>query len=183
QLVKVRAQVIANDPCLLRKLVFFDHSNRRKRCRASNRVSAESRERQAGIFVGDLWNRGRATDGRAVGHAFREGHDLGLNIPVLDAAPAISRSSPTGLHFIADEDAAVAADDVGYNFEIILRWGNESADSHNRLSYERRDLPGGRSLDQLFDVSRAFHSARLRLQVERAAVTIWRVGMNEAGRN
>src|SRR5258708_15222651 len=164
----------------MRKIVLLDYANRGKRRRAGDGISAKRRERQSGILVRDLGYRGRAADRRPVSHTLREGHHLGLHVPVLDAAPVVSRAPPTGLHLVADKDSAVAPDYLRNDFEIVLRRSDESAHSHYRFRDERGNVTGCRGLNKFLDVSRALHRATVWCQIERTAIAIWRVGMNDS---
>src|SRR6185295_10097022 len=102
-------------------------------------------------------------DRRAVGHSLRKGHHFGLDIPVLDSTPTVAGSSPTGLHFIADKNAAVASHNLGYDFKVFFWRSDKPADAHNWFGDKRGDLSGGRSLNQLFDIASALHRASLGL--------------------
>src|SRR4029078_5349601 len=122
--------------------------------------------------------RGRAADRRTIGHPLREGHHFRLDLPALDAAPHIPGGAPTFLPFLPDKDPSVAPDDLGHNFEVFLRGSYVTADSHYRLSYEGSHAAGVRGHDQLLDVARALERAGIRLEIERTAIAIRRVGVN-----
>src|SRR5262249_18520138 len=91
-------------------------------------------------------------EGRAVGHAFGGGDDVRLDVPMLDAEPFVARAAPSCLHLVADEDAAVLANDRDGLFEILLGRNDEAARARNRLGHEGGDPAGSRSLDQLLHV-------------------------------
>src|SRR4030095_5695658 len=159
----------------------LDDPDRRQRRRAGNRITSKRRDGKPGVFVGDLRSCGRAPDRGSVGHSLCKGHDFRLDIPVFDSAPAIAGPSPSCLHLIADKDAAVTPHDLGNDFKVFLWRSDKSADSHDWFGYESGYMSGGRSLDQLFDIASALHRASLRLQVERTAITVGCVGVNNAG--
>src|SRR5947209_10086502 len=100
---------------------------------------------------------------------------------MLDAEPLVPGAAPSGLHFVRDEDAAVAVDDLGDDLEVLLRRHDEAADAEDRLGDHAGDLAVRRREDQVFDVGRAADAAlRIRL-AERAAVAVRRVGVLDAG--
>ena len=67
----------------------------------------------------------------------------GRHAPVLDAEPLAAGASPAGLHFVADEDAAVVAHDLVDDLEIFLGRRDEAADALDGLGDEAGDAAAG----------------------------------------
>src|SRR5262245_62652582 len=86
----------------------------------------------------------------------------------------IARPTPPGLHFVANEDAAVLTNNRDSFFEILFRWSDETADAQNRFSHKSRNFSGSRRLDQFFQVFGASQIAFGIGQFERATITIGR---------
>ena len=124
-----------------------------------------------------------AISGVAIVHAERQAvrdalghrHDVGLDAPVLDAPHLAAGAAEAGLHLVADEQAAVLADDVDRDLEVLRRRRDEAADALDRLGEEAGDPAGRRRLDQLLDVLRALDAAATGTsRRERAAVAVRR---------
>ncbi len=120
-----------------------------------HRVAAEGGDRQAAHAVGHLRSGNGDRDGQPVAEPLGAGEDVRHDAVVLDAEPAVAGASPGGLHFVADEQPAVAADDFGDDAEVVLGRGDETADALDRLGDEAGDAPGGGGADQLLHVARA----------------------------
>ena len=93
--------------------------------------------------VGHFRARDGEADGRAVAEAFGAGDDVGRDALLLDAEPLAAGAAPAGLHFIADEDAAVVAHDLVDDLEIFLGRRDESADALDGLGDEAGDAAAG----------------------------------------
>ena len=93
--------------------------------------------------------------GHAVAEALGAGHDVGRDAPLLDAEPLAAGAAPAGLHFVADEDAAVIAHDLLDDLEVFLGRRDEAADALDRLGDEAGDAAAGGGADQLLHVLRA----------------------------
>src|SRR5882672_2666686 len=96
---------------------------------------------------------------------------------MLDAEPFVASTAPSRLHFIADEDAAVLANDRDGLFEILFGWDDEAAGAHDRFGHERGDLARSRGLDHFLQVFGAGDAAFGICELQRAAVTVGRQGM------
>ena len=68
----------------------------------------------------------------------------GRHAVMLNAEPFVAGAAPGGLHFVADEDAAVIPHDAGDDPEVFLGRRDESADALDRLGNEAGDAAGGR---------------------------------------
>src|SRR5262249_42448772 len=143
------AQVISDYFCVVRQVLLFDHFDRGHRRAHRYGIAAEGRESCFLDRVGDLRTRDCPADGRAVGHAFGRSDDVRFDVPMLDAEPFVAEAAPARLDFVADEDAAVLANDRDGLFEILFRRGDESADAHDRLRPEGGGLGRTRGLDPL----------------------------------
>ena len=66
-------------------------------------------------------------------------------------------------------------------FEISRRRNDEPAGADDRLGHEGGDLAGGAGANQLLDIVGAGQPALRILELERAAIAVRRVGMNEPG--
>src|ERR1035441_6130102 len=144
-------------------------------------VAAESGDGETLDGIGDLRPRDSATDGAAVAETLGAGHDVGRDAPVLDAEPLVAGAAPTGLHFVADEDAAVVAHDAFDNREVFLGRRDEAGHALNGFADEAGDAAGGGTADQVLHVLGAAHFAIRIFQTEGAAVAVSVVGMNHAG--
>ena len=58
--------------------------------------------------------------------------------------------APAGLHFIADEDAAMGADDPLDDLEVFLGHRDETAHALDRFGDESDDACAGGATDELF---------------------------------
>src|SRR5262245_62292796 len=96
---------------------------------------------------------------------------------MLDAEPFVASASPARLHFIADEDAAVLANDRDSLLEILFGRDDEAARARNRLGHKCGDLTRGRGLDQLLHIFGAGDAAFGIGEFQRAAITVWRQGV------
>src|SRR5205814_4723089 len=137
-------------------------------------AAAECRDRESGEGVRDFFRRDGRADGESVRDALGEGHDVGLDAPVLDAAPVIAGTAPARLYFIADEDAAILADDPYSELEILLGRRDESSDTRDRLGDERGGLTRGLRANELLDVLGAANLARRIREAERTAIAVGR---------
>src|ERR1035441_6983903 len=144
-------------------------------------VAAESGDGETLDGIGDLRPRDSEADGAAVAGALGAGHDVGRDAPVLDAEPLVAGAAPGGLHFVADEDAAVVAHDALDNREIFLGRRDEARHALNRFADEAGDAAGGGAADQVLHVLGAAHLAIRILQAEGTAVAVGVVGVNHAG--
>ena len=120
-------------------------------------------------------------DGAAVGQALGAGDDVRRHAVLLDAEPLAAGAPPAGLHFVADEDAAVIAHDLLDDLEVLLGRRDEAAHALNRLGDEAGDAPAGGGADQLLQVLRAAHLAVGIGEAERAAIAVGVVRVHDAG--
>jgi hypothetical protein len=118
---------------------------------------------------------------KTVAEPFGAGDHIGRDTPVLDSEPLAAGAAPTGLHFIADEEAAVPAHDIGDDLEIFLRRRDEAADSLNRFHDDAGDAPGSGGANQLFEIVRAADAAIGIRETERAAIAVGVMGVDNAG--
>ena len=144
-------------------------------------VAAEGGDGGAFDGVGDFGPRDGQADGRAVAQAFGAGDDVGLHAPLLDAEPFAAGAAPAGLHFVADEHAAIFLDDVGDDREIFLGRRDEAADALNRLGDEAGDAAGGGGADHFLHVVRALDVAGGIREAVGAAVAVGVHGVNDPG--
>src|SRR3954454_23319194 len=79
--------------------------------------------------VGDFRFCDGKPDGRAVPHAFCTRDDVWHNVPVLDSEPFGTCAAPACLHFITDEEASRATDDLLDNGEVLFRRRDKSANA------------------------------------------------------
>ena len=105
----------------------------------------------------------------------------GRHAPLLDAEPLAAGAAPAGLHFVADEDAAVIAHDLVDDLEIFLGRRDEAADALNGLGDEAGDPAAGGGADQFLHVLRAAHFAIGIGQAEGTAVAVGVVRVHDAG--
>ena len=127
-------------PQLLQQVLLVDEIDHRFGCSRRHRVAAERRDRQPFDRIGDL-------------RTFATVSPIGAPLPrplalvmMSGVTPHCSMpnhllagASPSGLHFVADEDAAVIAHDFRDDREIFLRRRDKAADALNRLGDEARD--------------------------------------------
>src|SRR6267142_2409616 len=66
-------------------------------------------------------------------------HAVGVYPPVLDTEHLAAGAAPAGLHFVADEQAAVFSNNADDLFEIFFGRHDETADALNRLGEKRSD--------------------------------------------
>ena len=71
--------------------------------------------------VGDPGVAMRDAERQPVRDALRHRHDVGLDAVVLDAPHLAAGAAEAGLHLVADEEAAVLADDVDGDLEVLRR--------------------------------------------------------------
>ena len=108
---------------------------------AGDGVAAEGRDRQRLERRGDLGRRDRRAERQPVRDALGHRHDVGLDAPVLDAPHRAARAPEARLHLVADEDAAVLADDRDRDLEVLRRRRDEAADALDRLGEEAAMRP------------------------------------------
>ena len=116
---------------------------------------------------------------RAVAEALGHRDDVGRDAPILMRPVVMARAAEPALHFVGDAQAAVLADDVVDDLEI-LRGGrrvHDAADALNRLGDEAGDLARRLVLDDLLHFLRTLQVAGGILQPERAAVAVARRGV------
>ena len=119
-----------------------------------HRVPAVRREGERANRLGHLGGHHRGAHRRAVRDPLGEGHHVGLDAPVLDAAPVRARAAPARLHLVDDEQAAGLADERLDAPEVVGRRDREASDPLDRLGHERGDLPvraGGQEVGQVVD--------------------------------
>src|ERR1017187_8295098 len=100
---------------------------------------------------------------------------------LLDPEPLAAGTAPSGLHFIANEDAPVVAHDLFDNLEILFRRRDESAHALDRFSNEAGHASAGAGADQLLHILRAPDFAIGVGQAEGTPVTVGVVGVNDSG--
>ncbi len=91
---------------------------------------------------------------------------------MLDAEPFPAGATPAGLDFIADEDAAVIADDLLNDLEILLRRRDVSAHTLDGLRDETGDAAAGGGADEILHVLRASDFATGISQTERTTIAV-----------
>src|SRR2546423_2763543 len=144
---------IATDSCrVVHQTVFFNKIDRGLGRDGGDWVAPKGRDLKTLEAGSDIGTGERSADWNAVAHAFRRGDDIGSDLPLLDAEPALASASPSGLHFIGDEESAVVLDDFEDDLEIFLGRCNEAADALNRLGDEGGDLSRGRGLDYVLNI-------------------------------
>ena len=84
-------------------------------CGRRDGIAAKGADGQACALHGfrDLAARDAVGEGEAVGDAFGHGHDVGLDIPMLDAEPVVARAAEVGLHLVDDDQTAIFPRDLG----------------------------------------------------------------------
>ena len=181
QFLEAAAQVAAGLGAVVHQLLLFDEIDHGFGGGGGHGVAAEGGDGDALESVGDFRLGDGQPDGAAVAEALGAGHDVGRDAPLLDAEPLAAGASPAGLHFVADEDAAVIADDLLDDLEVFLGRRDEAADALDRLGDEAGDAAAGGGADQLFHVLRAAHFAIGIGQAERAAIAVRVVRVDDAG--
>src|SRR5262249_53867529 len=117
----------------------------------------------------------------SVTEALGSSDDVRRDAPLLDPEPLATSPPPSGLHFVADPDAAVITNDLLDDLEVLLRWRHKSADPLNRFRDESRDPPAGRGPDQLLHVLRTAHVTTRISQPEGTAIAICIMRVHHAG--
>ena len=130
--------------------------------------------------VGDLGGGDGHAQGHAVVHALGHGHHVGLYAPMFNGEHFLSRASETGLHFVADKDSSVLADDVYGDREVLGGRHHKTAHAQNGLGQKACNIARGGGLDQFFDVRGTGYLAGWIGQLEGAAIAIGRVGVLDA---
>ena len=118
---------------LIRKLLLINEVDHSLGCGRGNRIAAERRNRHAFERIGELRACHGQANRRSIGQTLGAGDDVRVHAPLLNAEPLAAGAAPAGLHFVADKNAAVFANDVIDDREIFLRRRDESADALNRL--------------------------------------------------
>src|ERR1041385_2281874 len=90
---------------------------------------------------GNLRTRRGQAHRSAVRESFCGGNDVRRHFPLLNSKPAFAGTSPAGLHFVGDKQAAIILYDLENDLEILLWRRNESAHALNWFGQERRNLP------------------------------------------
>src|SRR5438552_15569065 len=93
----------------------------------------------------------------------------------------IAGTTPCRLHFVGDKQTAILSRYRDGFFEISGWRDDEPAGADHRFGEERRDLSTRFGLDQLFNVLGALQPALGILKIERAAITVRRVRVMNAG--
>ncbi len=86
-----------------------------------------------------------------------------------------------GLHFVADEHAAVFLHDVGHDREIFLGRRDEAADALDRLGDKSGDTAGSGGANHFFHILRALHFAGRIRQPVRTAIAVCVHRVDDAG--
>ena len=137
-----------------------------------HRVAAKRGDGRAFHRVRHLRLGDRQSNGKSVAQSLGAGDDVGRDAVLLDAEPLAARAAPGGLHLVADENAAVLADDTGHDLKVFPRRRDEAADALDRLGDEAGDAAGSRGADQVLHILRALHIAIRIGEPERTAVAV-----------
>ena len=108
----------------------------------------------------------------AVRHPFCEGHNIGLDLPLFYPEHLATRSAPSRLNFVADEESPVLVNDSGDLFEVLLGRRDETAHPLDGLGDERGNFPGSGRLNGTFQILRALEIATRIGEPKRTAVTV-----------
>ncbi len=181
QLFKFAAQVATGSGSVRREIFFLDEIDDGFSGGSCDGIAAESGNVNAFPSVGHFWARDREANRQTVTEAFGAGHYVGRNTPLFDAEPFIAGAAPTGLHFIANENTAVFANDVGNNLEIFLGRSDETANALDGFGDHASDATRCCGPNEFFHVLCAFHVARRIGKTKGAAITIRVVRENDAG--
>ena len=152
------------------------HVERRHRRGTAHRVAPEGREVVAGREgVGDVGGGDERPERQAVGDALGHAHQVGLGVGVLDGEE-LARAAEPRLHLIADEQPAVAVDDVGHGLVVPLGRREDAALTQQALADERRHVAGGLVLDHVLDLLGTSQRALPVAQAAAVFVRRWREG-------
>src|SRR6266511_624086 len=174
-------QISTHDGGVLLYVVFFNHTNNRKRGRHGDGVAAKGRKSQAWILIGHFRRRDGDSDGHSVTKTLCGSDDVRLDVPMFNTKPLIAGAAPGSLHFISNKQAAVLASDLHSALKITRRRHDETADAKYWLRHEGRYLAGGCRHDQFFNVVGAGEATFGVGKFERTTVTIRRARVNKAG--
>ena len=84
----------------------------------------------------------------------------------------LAGAAECGLNFITNKQAAVMVRHLRCNFEVVRRRCYKAAHALDGLGHERSNAPAGGGLDHIFNVLRAGCAACVRMQLQRAAITV-----------
>ena len=98
-----------------------------------------------------------------------------------DAEPVAAPPAPAGLDFIANEDAAMGADDPLDDLEIFLGRRDETAHALEGFGDESATLPQVELPTGSAGILRAYHFARGIGEAERATIAIRIMRVHDAG--
>ena len=137
--------------------VFLDHHvHGRPRGHHRHRGAPVGGKGEARPGRGDLLAGQGTAHREAVRHPLGDHHDVRLDLPVLDAEPAVAGAPEPGLDFVADEHAPVRADHLGRACVVSRRRNDVAAHPLDGLGEQGGGAPRGRGLDdldQLVDVA------------------------------
>ncbi len=162
------------------EIFFFDEINHGFGSGVSDGIAAESGDVNAFPSVGDFGFCDSDANGHAVTEAFGAGHDIRRDTPLFDTEPLIAGAAPACLDFIADEDAAVFADDFGDDLEIFFGRRDEAADALDGLGDHSGDAARSGGADEIFDILRTLDVAGRISEAEGATVAIGVVREDDA---
>ncbi len=163
------------------EVFFFDEINDGLGRSGGDGIAAEGGDVDAFPSFGHFGTRDCEADGEAVAETFGTGHNVGRDSPLFDAEPLIAGTSPAGLDFVTNEDAAVFADDIGDDLEVLFGRSDEAADALDGFCDHTGDAAGGGGFDEVFDILRALDVTGWICEREGAAIAIGIVREDDAG--
>ena len=122
---------------------------------------------------GNLRSRDHGAQRQAVGDAFAEGHDVRLNALRLDGEhPAGSAKSR--LDLVGDEQNVVPVEDFLDGAQVARRRHDDAALAHDGFDDESGHVAGGGAAEDVFEHLRTREAARVRFEMQCAAVAVRR---------
>src|SRR5208283_4245275 len=112
-----------------------------------NRIASEGGEVIARLKGrSDFVAGGEGRERESVGNTFGRDQDVRLDAEVLDGEH-FAGAAEAGLHFIADEEDAVAVENLFYLAEVVGRRNDNASLAHHGLGDERPHVAGGGEAD------------------------------------
>src|SRR5262249_48381647 len=133
QIFETIAEVAADGCGIVHQAVFFDQIDGGFGSNRGYRITAEGGDLQPFEAGRDFGTRECSADGSSVGQALGRRDDIGRDLPVLDAEPALASATPSSLDFVGDKETAVVLDDLEDDLEVFLWRRNESTHALDRF--------------------------------------------------
>ncbi len=174
QAIQPGAQTIPQHRAAAGRRFVLHHFDRGQRRGCRHWIAAKSADGEAGALhcLSDLAARDAVGEREAIGDALGHGHDVGLDVPVLDAEPVAARTPKAGLYLVDDHQTAMIAGNFSCDCEVFGRRRDKAPHALDRLHEDGRNLTAGLGLDDVLHILGASHAAARVFKLERAAVAI-----------